>query len=210
MIFQNREEAGDRLAHLLKKYKKENTLILALPRGGVPVAARIAKYLNAPLDVLVVRKIGSPNNKELAIGAIAPGGVSYLDKLNMINLNMTTAKLNEITLNETIEMNRRQKAYRGDQPPLTVKGKTIILVDDGIATGATIKAAIRSVKKQKPEKLIVAVPVCSPEIAEDIKLLVDEFECLENPDPFTAVGTYYFSFPQITDEEVKSLLNTNH
>lgn len=207
MPFQDREEAGSKLALRLKRYK--NALILALPRGGVPVGAKIAKLLKIPLDIIITRKIGAPDNPELAIGAIAEGNIFYLDRLAILKLKVSKDKIEEIAKNEIIEMHRRKKEYRGNQPLPEIKDETIILVDDGIATGATIRAAILAIQKQKPAKLIVAVPVCSPEVFKDIKPLVDEIICLETPDSFNAVGAHYQSFPQITDAEVKSLLRLN-
>ncbi len=206
MIFQNREDAGRKLAIKLKKFKNKNVLVLALPRGGVPVAAQISGSLKVPLDVLVVRKIGVPRNPELALGALAPNGILYLDKLTIQILGITDEQIKGIAKKEEEEIIRRQKEYRGDQPPPDIKGKIIILVDDGIATGASVKTAIRAIQKKHPLKLIVAVPVCSIVVSKEIKLLVDEFICLETPRYFTAVSGWYKNFAQITDKEVKKLL----
>jgi predicted phosphoribosyltransferase len=209
MIFKDRKDAGKKLAVKLKKYKKENVLILALPRGGVPVGYEIANFLHTPLDVLVVRKIGAPHNPELAIGAIASGGIWFLDKLTIQRLHITPEEIEKIAKEEIIEVIRRQKEYRDDLPPPKITGKIIILVDDGIATGATTRAAIRAIQKQRPMKLVLAVPVCSAEVAKELKPLVDEFICLETPVYFEAVGAHYQNFPQVTDEEVKTLLKKN-
>lgn len=207
MLFQNREDAGKQLALRLKKFGGYNTLILALPRGGVPVGSQIANYLHIPLDIFVVRKIGAPSNPELAIGAIASGGTWYLDKLTIQNLKIPHELIDEIAIKELEEVARRQKEYRDNLPPPEIKNKTIILVDDGIATGATVKAAIRAIQKNNPAKLILAVPVCSREVIAELNPLVDKIICLETPDHFTAVGVYYKNFDQISDDEVKAILH---
>lgn len=208
MIFQNREEAGIKLAQKLGKYRQKNTLVLALPRGGVPVALQIAKSLNSPLDVYIVRKIALPSNPELAIGAVAQGGILYIDQLAIHDLKIPKKLISEITQKELLEITRRRKVYRGNRPPVAVKGKTIILVDDGIATGATIKAAIRAIRKQHPAGIIIAVPVSPEDIAMDLSLQVNEFISLETIKFFTAVGAYYKNFAQITDNDVKSYLQS--
>ncbi len=208
MIFKNRTDAGKKLAILLKKYKNKNVLVLALPRGGVPVAAQLVKYLSGLLDVFVVRKIGAPNDPELAIGAIAPGGVWFLDRLTIQNLGITNDQMDELAKKEVRELIRRQKEYRDDLLPPIIKGKIVILCDDGIATGATMKAAIRAVQKQTPKKIIVAVPVCSLAIFNEIKPMIDELICIEKPITLTAVGAWYKDFSQVTDEEVKTTLRS--
>lgn len=206
MFFENREDAGSKLAQVLKKYRGKNVLVLALPRGGVPVGLQIAKYLRSPLNVFIVRKIGLPSNPELAIGAISERGGWYMDKFAIQNLGVSQKQIDEISRKELLEIIRRQKEYRGSIPPPEIIGKTIILVDDGVATGATIKAALRAIQKQHPAKLILAVPVCPEDVAIDLITQTDEFVCLHTIKYFTAVGAYYRDFAQITDNEIKSLL----
>jgi putative phosphoribosyl transferase len=159
-----------------------------------------------PLDVLVIRKIGTPNNPELALGAIGPEGICFLDRLTIKRLGITPEEIENNARQEIIELIRRQKEYRNGLPPLQIKGEIIILVDDGIATGASIQAAIRAAHKQNPQKLVLAVPVCPKEVANEIRSLVDEFICLEEPLYFNSVGEWYKNFTQITDNEVKKLL----
>jgi putative phosphoribosyl transferase len=207
MIFRNREEAGERLGRSLRKYKGKDVLVLGLARGGVPVAAEVAGVLGADFDVYVVRKVGAPKNPELAIGAIAPGAVSYWDKLTIKSLGVTEKEVEQLVKKELLELTRRIRKFRRDTPPPVIKGKVIILVDDGIATGASLKAAIRSVLKQKPRKVVVGVPVCcNPEVVEEIRGLVDEVVCLESSMRLRSVAEGYPEFEQVGDKDVLEIL----
>ncbi len=206
MVFEDRIDAGKKLALKLKKYKNKGTVVIALPRGGTPVGEQIARYLNAPLDLMVVRKIGSPNDPEYAIGAVASGGTWFMDKIVIQKLGITRSELNEISKREIREMIKRESKYRKLSTPLELTDKTVIMVDDGAATGDTMIAAIRSVKKHKPSQIVVAVPVCSDSAANDIKPLVSEFVCVYLPKGFTAVGDYYKNFTEVTDKMVAEIL----
>lgn len=207
MIFTDRQEAGRMLAEKLKQYKGKNTIIIALPRGGVPVGVEIAGILHVPLDVLPVRKIGFPGNPEYGIGAVAMEEVLYIDHDAMLRLDITPREIAEIAEQEIREVKRREKLYRKGKKPLNVANKSVILVDDGIATGVTTHAAIQALHKQKPKKLILAVPVCPEASAPEMMKTVDEFICLDMAEYFDSVGHFYHFFPQISDEEVVSLLN---
>jgi predicted phosphoribosyltransferase len=205
--FHNRTEAGRMLAQKLTQYLNQKDLIvLALPRGGVPVAFAVAQALNAPLDVCIVRKLGVPGQKELAMGAIASGGVAVLnfDVINTLGINKEIIEV--VALEELQELQRRDRNYRGDAPPINIKNRTVILIDDGIATGSTMRVAIALIKKQEPKKLIVAVPVAPLSTYEDLQLEVDEIVCLQIPEIMSAIGLWYEDFSQTTDEEVRELL----
>ncbi|MBY0501677.1 MAG: phosphoribosyltransferase [Alphaproteobacteria bacterium] len=204
-IFQNRADAGRRLAEKLKSYQKENPFILALPRGGVPIGYEVAQALHAPLDVFVVRKVGSPWNPEYGIGAVAPG-VLVLDKASLQELGITPPEIQGVIEREQEEVNRRQRLYRGNEDHPTLADKTVILIDDGIATGVTTHVAIQAIKQHKPKKLILAVPVGPKETIAILEKQVDDLICLEMPSHFFAVGSYYVNFPQVSDEEVITLL----
>ncbi len=204
-MFLNRSDAGRKLATKLKKYQIEQPILLALPRGGVPIGYEVAQALKAPLDVLVVRKIGTPWNPELGIGAVAPG-VEVLDEASLRGLGIKASELGEIIEQEKQELKRRQKLYQHGEVLLNITGKTVILIDDGLATGVTTRAAIQAIKKLKPAKLILAVPVGPNDTVEKLSELVDDLICLERPYDFYAVGAFYHSFPQVSDEEVISLL----
>lgn len=208
MLFQNRREAGGKLAQALKKYKNSpRTIILGLPRGGVVVAAEAAKILNLPLDIIVPRKIGAPGNSELAIGAIGEEGEGVFNQelINYFGISLKYIKTE--TAKEKSEAERRLKLYRGDKPPLNLKGATTILVDDGLATGATMLAAIKSARLKGAEKVIVAVPVSPPDTLEKIQSAADEVICLAAPSFFGAVGNFYQEFGQVEDEEVIKILH---
>lgn len=207
MRFNNRIEAGEKLARKLTNYKnRDNVLVLALPRGGVPVAFEIAKQLNLPLDVCVVRKLGVPDRPELAMGAIALGGVRVINQ-DVVNwLNIPPQIIEEVTRKEQQELHRREQVYRGDHPFPKLYDKTIILVDDGIATGSTIQAAIAILEKQQAKKIIIAVPVAPPAVCQELHHEVDELVCLTTPDDLNSISLWYEDFSQTTDEEVCSLL----
>lgn len=203
----NREDAGKRLAKELSAYAHTPELIvLALPRGGVPVAYEIAKSLHAPLDVFIVRKLGVPGHEELAMGAIAMGGTSVLNDHIIRELRISPEAIKRVTQEEQKELERRMQVYRDKQAFPGLENHTIILVDDGIATGATIRAAIAALKKHKPAKLIIAVPVAEKSTCEKLSSLVDEIICPLRPLYFNAVGAWYEIFDQTSDEEVRSLL----
>ncbi|WP_353928974.1 phosphoribosyltransferase [Okeanomitos corallinicola TIOX110] len=205
--FHNRTEAGRMLAQSLMDYANhQDLLVLALPRGGVPVAFEVAQALNAPLDVCIVRKLGVPGHKELAMGAIAAGDIGILnyDVINTLGIDKETIKI--VGAEELQELQRRDRKYRGDAPPINIKNKTVILIDDGIATGSTIRAAITLIKQQQPAKLIIGVPVAPASTYEELKLEVDEIVSLMTPKIMSAIGLWYEDFSQTTDEEVEELL----
>ncbi len=205
--FRDRTEGGRRLAEALASYAgRPNLLVLALPRGGVPVGYEVAKALRAPLDVMLVRKLGVPGHEELAMGAIASGGVRIISDDIVGSLAIPDRVIAAVAAAEEEELERRERAYREGRPPRPVGGRTIILVDDGLATGSTMRAAAAALRAQEPERLIVAVPVAPPEVCEAIRAEVDEVVCALFPEPFLAVGAWYEDFSQTTDDEVRELL----
>lgn len=207
MFFRDRADAGDRLAEQLLHYRGQpDLLILALPRGGVPVGFRVAKRLQAPLDVFLVRKLGVPGHEELAMGAVATGGVRVLNREVVAALQITPEEVEAVTKAEVEELARRQAAYRDARPMPTIRDRTVILVDDGLATGATMRAAIFALRQQEPRRLIVAVPTAAKETCDALSREVGEMVCLVTPKPFLAVGSSYLEFGQVTDEEVRALL----
>lgn len=207
MIFRDRTDAGRQLAARLKRYAdRQDVLVLALPRGGVPVAYEVAKELNAPLDVFVVRKLGVPGHQELAMGAIASGGVRVLNEDIVNYLSIPDEIIDAIAAVEQRELERRERAYRDDRPPPDVKGRVVILIDDGLATGSTMRAAAASLRLQKPGRIVVAVPVSSPETCDEFRSEVDEIVCAVTPEHFQGVGLWYEDFSQTSDEEVRELL----
>jgi putative phosphoribosyl transferase len=210
MVFKDRQDAGEQLAKLLAPYAAERPIILGMPRGGVVVAAVIAKALKAPLDIIVARKIGSPLQPEYAIGAIAPGDVRIVNPEAISYLDIDNAEIEAIVQREKKEMERRIKFYRGTRPPLEVKDRIVIIVDDGIATGQTALAAILSIKKLQPKKIILAAGVCAREAVALLKPEVDAVICVSIPEEFQAVGLWYQNFAQTTDAEVISLLLNNY
>jgi len=205
--FQNRTDAGRRLATELAAYaRRPNVIVLALPRGGVPVGYEVARALDAPLDVFVVRKLGLPWQEELAMGALASGGVRILDE-NLIRIAHVSAEdLRRITEVEQAELARRERQYRGERPFPEMAGKTVILVDDGLATGSTMRAAVAALRLERPARIIVAVPVAAPETCAAFRDVADEIVCAETPEPFHAVGLWYEDFSQTSDTEVHELL----
>ncbi|MCG3116985.1 MAG: dienelactone hydrolase family protein [Candidatus Manganitrophus sp. SA1] len=202
MVFKDRAAAGRRLAESLQEFQNENPIVLALPRGGVPVGYEVARTLNAPLDVMIARKLGAPGQPELGIGAIAPGGVRVLNEEAIDMLGIREAEIEAIAAEEERELARRLRRFRGDRPPPALRGRTVILVDDGLATGVTAKAAIRAIRKEEPRRIIFAVPVCASDTARSLSEEVDELVCLEAPPYFGAVGLWYQNFEQTSDEEV--------
>ena len=205
--FRDRADAGLRLAERLGAYaNRDDVIVLALPRGGVPVAYEVATRLHLPLDVFIVRKLGVPGYEELALGAIASGGVRVLNQDVVRVLPDAEAIVEAVTANELLEMERRDRAYRDDRPLPEVRGRVVILIDDGLATGATMHAAVRALREQEPAKIVVAVPVCAPETCREIEKLADETIWLFAPDWFHGVGQFYDDFSQTTDEDVRRLL----
>jgi predicted phosphoribosyltransferase len=205
--FRDRADAGRSLAARLNAYAgRPDVVVLALPRGGVPVAFEVARDLDVPLDVCVVRKLGVPGHEELAMGAIASGGAWVLNEDVILALNIPEHKIQDVAERELRELKRRERLYRGDRPPLDVHGRVVILVDDGIATGSTMRAAIYALRRLGPARLVVAVPTASPSNCDEIGALVDECICTTTPDPFSAVGVWYEDFSQTTDEQVRDLL----
>jgi putative phosphoribosyl transferase len=207
--FRDREEAGRRLAERLGDYaNRDDVVVLALPRGGVPVAAEVAKALHAPLDVFIVRKVGVPGHEELAMGAIASGGVLVLDEGIVNSLGIDRELLERVIAKELREIERREAAYRGDRAPPDLEGKTVVLVDDGLATGSTMRAAAFAVRRFNPARIVVAVPVAAPETCDEFRDVVDEVVCDITPQPFHAVGLWYDDFSQTGDDEVRELLGS--
>jgi putative phosphoribosyl transferase len=206
--FRNRTEAGRLLGDLLRDYAgRDDVMVLALPRGGVPVGYEVARALDAPLDVFVVRKLGVPGHEELAMGAIASGGLLVLDQRAIEGLGITEPEIDRAAEAELHELARREAAYRDDRDPPDVEGKVVILVDDGLATGATMRAAAVAVRQRNPAKIVVAVPVAAAETCDQFSDVVDEIVCGVLPRPFHAVGLWYDDFTQTSDEEVTQLLS---
>lgn len=206
MRYKNRQDAGIQLAESLTKFIDEQPIIIALPRGGVVLGYEIAKKLNAPLDIIVARKIGAPLQPELGIGAIAPNNIKILNTDLINQLGIRQDEIEKVIRNETIEMERRIALYRKGLPSLDLQGKTVIVVDDGLATGVSTRAAILSIKTMNPNKIILAVPVGPPDTVARFRKEVDELVCLKEPQDFYAVGAHYDDFEQISDEEVIDLL----
>ena len=205
--FRNRRDAGRRLATELVTYaNRPDVIVLALPRGGVPVGYEVATALGAPLDVFVVRKLGLPWHEEIAMGAIASGGVRVLDKELLRIARVSEADLRRVIAREAKELARRERQYRGDRPFPDLRDKTVILVDDGLATGSTMRAAVEALRQEGPARIVVAVPVSSPETCDAFRDVADEIICAETPEPFRAVGAWYDDFSQTKDEEVHELL----
>jgi len=205
--FRNRTEAGRRLAEKLAAYAgRPDILVLALPRGGVPVGYEVARALGAPLDVFVVRKLGVPGYEELAMGAVATGGVRVLNDEIVRGLGISEHEIDAAVARELQELARREQLYRGDRPSPDVGGRTVILVDDGLATGATMRAAVEASRQQQPARTVVAVPAASPDTCEALRAEADDVICAMTPEPFFAVGHWYEDFTQTTDDEVRELL----
>jgi predicted phosphoribosyltransferase len=207
LIFRDRTDAGRRLAARLGEYAgRPGLLVLALPRGGVPVAFEVAGSLGAPLDVFLVRKLGVPGYEELAMGAIATGGVLVVNEAVVRELGISGEVFEEVAGRERAELERRERAYRGERPAPEVRGRAVILVDDGLATGSTMRAAAAALRRQKPARVVVAVPVAAREACDEFRAEVDEVVCAATPEPFHGVGRWYEDFSQTTDEEVRVLL----
>lgn len=205
-VFADRREAGERIAALLEHVAVDDPVVLALPRGGVPVAFPVAKRLHAPLDVVLVRKLGAPGHEEFAVGAIAEGGYTVLNRQAINALGLPEERLAEIIAREEDELARRGRLYRGEASSAPVENATAILIDDGLATGATMLVAVEAVRARRPKRLVVAVPVAPPETCEMLGKEVDEMICAITPDPFRSVSLWYHRFQQTTDDEVRELL----
>lgn len=207
MFFRDRTDAGKYLAAQLESYEdRDDVLVLALPRGGVPVAFEVAKSLRVPLDIFLVRKLGVPGHEELAMGALATGGLRVLNHDVVDYLQIPSEVIDAVSDQELQELKRREQAYRGDRPEPDVRDKTVILVDDGLATGSTMRAAAAALRQQNPAKIVVAVPVSAPQTCNEYRMGVDEIICAATPEPFYGVGQWYLDFSQTTDEEVRELL----
>lgn len=204
--FQDRKEAGRRLGKILKKFKLENPIVLAIPRGGVMVGYEVAKILKAPLDVIIARKVGVPSQPELGMGAVAEGGIEILDRELIKNLQIPKDAVERTIAEENSEIERRKSLYRDNKSIINIRDRVVILVDDGLATGVSARAAINSLKKLKPKKIIFAAPVCAKDTVKEMKNSVDGLFCILTPSEFSSVGLWYQNFDQVTDEEVKELL----
>jgi predicted phosphoribosyltransferase len=207
MTFEDRSDAGRRLAAELSEYAhRPDVLVLGLPRGGVPVGYEVARLLDVTLDVFIVRKLGVPGHDELAMGALASGGVRVLNDDVIDHLGISERTIETVAAREKDELERRERLYRSGRAPLNVEGRTVILVDDGLATGSSVRAAAAALRSMKPEKIIVAVPVAAAETCAALRDEVDEIVCLTTPEPFLAVGAWYADFSQTSDDEVRELL----
>jgi putative phosphoribosyl transferase len=213
MRFHDRIDAGRRLAERLDRFAKQpDVVVLGLPRGGIPVANEVAARLGAPLDVFLVRKLGVPGHPELAMGAIAEGGVEVLSRDLIHQLGIPDALVERVAVRERLELERRDAVYRGNRGAVPLHDRTVILVDDGLATGSTMQAAILALRQRKPKRIIVAVPVGAKETCQSLARSADEVVCVATPDPFNAVGLWYEDFSQTSDDEVRRLLGSgdNH
>jgi putative phosphoribosyl transferase len=207
-LFRDRVDAGVQLAAALERYHGQDVLVLGIPRGGVVVAAEVARRLGAALDVIVARKLGAPISRELAIGAVTADGERYLNEDILRELGVTERYLQRVTEEEQAEARRREERFRAGRPPARVAGRTVILVDDGLATGATMRAAVRSVRRHGPARLVVAVPVGARETCEELRAEADEVVCLHQPEPFWAVGAHYQHFEPVDDATVQEVLRS--
>jgi putative phosphoribosyl transferase len=206
MICNNRRHAGIKLVQALEHYRDQNVIVLALPRGGVPIGYEVAHFLRAPLDILVVRKLGAPGHEELAIGALGPGHVVVLNQELIQMLGVSQAQLTRVIDQEAKELDRRLQKFRGNRPFPDISGKTVIIIDDGLATGSTALAAVQAVRKIGMDNIVLAIPVCARDSASSLRYEVDELVCLESPAEFHAVGLWYQNFEQTSDGEVVDLL----
>lgn len=210
MIFPNRQVAGRKLANRLSEYAaRKDVIVLGIPRGGVPVAYEIAAELDVPLDLFVVRKLGVPWHPELAFGAIASGGVRFLNREIIESVGLSETEMERVTTNEKRELERRERAYRGERTPLKLQHKTVILVDDGIATGASTQAAITALRQLGPARIVLAAPVAPASTCKRLRPEVDDLVCLHAPQAFYAIGEFYEDFSQVSDEEVTALLHAS-
>jgi putative phosphoribosyl transferase len=205
--FRNRRHAGQQLAERLTSIRSwEQAIVLALPRGGVPVGYEVALALEAPLDVFLVRKLGVPGHEELAMGAIASGGVIVLNQDVITAAGISREQIQAVAARESQELHRREQLYRGDRPPTPIAGRSVILVDDGLATGASMRAAVEAVREQRPARITIGVPVAASQACSEFASVVDEVVCVLTPEPFAAVGHWYRDFSETSDDEVRTLL----
>jgi predicted phosphoribosyltransferase len=206
-IYRDRRHAGKVLARALASYDhRDDVVVLGLPRGGVPVAFEVAKALGAPLDIFVVRKLGVPGYPELAMGAIASGGIKVLNRELVETLGIPDDRVNAVIEAETRELLRREREYRGNRQPVDVKDRTVILVDDGLATGASMQAAVAALRRRQPRQIVVGVPIAAPSTCEEVGRLADDIVCAATPEPFYSVGLWYEDFSQVSDQEVREVL----
>ena len=209
MRFRDRPDAGRHLAARLRTYAgRRDLVVLALPRGGVPVAVEVARELGAPLDIILVRKLGVPGHPELAMGAIAAGGVRILSEELIAELGIPRPLVEQVVVRERLELERRERTYRGDRPMPNLRDRTVIVIDDGLATGSTMEAAVAALRIHTPGRIVVAAPVGAPETCHRLQHVAEEVVCAETPTPFRAVGSWYERFDQVTDEEVVDLLRS--
>lgn len=209
ILFRNREDAGRRLAAKLAAHvdiATDDPIVLGLPRGGIPVAREVARKLDVPMDIFLVRKLGVPGQEELAMGSIATGGVQVLNGRVIDALNISPATVEQVAGREQVELRRREELYRGNRPQPDLHDRTVVLVDDGLATGASMKAAITAVRQLEAKRVVVAVPVAAPSTCRELERDADEIECAETPEWFMGVGQWYDDFHQMTDEEVQIIL----
>jgi putative phosphoribosyl transferase len=206
ILFRNREEAGRSLAQELRRLELRDPVVVALPRGGVPIGYEVARALGAPLDVVVVRKIGAPGNPEYGIGAVSEDGSYDVDPTALSELNEDPEEIEAVIRRESAEVRRRTELFRQGRPPADLRGRSVLLVDDGLATGVTAASAASFLRKRGPREIVLAVPVCAPRTARSILRLVDRVVCLEQPERFLAVGIWYEDFSQLSDEDVQGLL----
>jgi putative phosphoribosyl transferase len=207
-MFRDRVEAGRRLAEMLHPYGDRRPVVLAIPRGGVVVAHEVAQALGAPMDIIVPRKIGAPGNPELAIGAVAEDGTRILDDRLIRHMDVPEGYLVDESRRQIEEIERRMRRYRGDEPSIPLEGRVVIIIDDGVATGATIRAAIHSVRRRRPASIVVATPVGPMETVGKLREDADDVVCLSTPEPFYAIGHFYRDFSQVSDEEVVRILRS--
>ncbi len=206
-VFEDRQDAGRALAQRLEHYAgRPDVLVLALPRGGVPVGHEVARALGAPLDLMIVRKLGLPGQEELAMGAIASGGVRVLNEEVVEVTGVPREVIDRVAAEEKRELERREREYRGDRPPPEVEGRTVILVDDGVATGSTLRAAVQALRTRHPARVVVAIPTAPRSACEMLRREADEVVCLTSPEPFFAISPSYRNFPQLSDDEVREIL----
>jgi putative phosphoribosyl transferase len=209
MRFKNRKEAGQLLARRLENYaNRQDVIVLGIPRGGVPVASEVARELNAPLDVFVLRKLGVPGHEELAFGAIASGGACVVNRELTDSLGISESEIERVTASERSELARRELAYRGGLPPRAIQGLTVIVVDDGMATGSSMRVGIKALRQLKPANIVVAVPVAPLATVQRLKREVDDIACVKVPESFYAIGQFYEDFAQVSDREVNELLKS--
>lgn len=207
MIYKNRQQAGRRLAEELSQFAgNKDAVVLGLARGGVPIAYEVADALELPMDVFLVQKLGVPGHEELAMGAIASGGVRVLNEDVLSQIDISEAEISRVVEEEQRELERREQTYRSEEKRIQLQGKIGILVDDGLATGASMRAAVEALRKQSPRSIVVAVPTAAEETCASLEKIVDELICAETPSPFYGVGMWYQDFSQTTDEEVRDLL----